>query len=95
MASKYSRLTASAQITAQPGTVEKVIIGTHNGSSFSLWDGDADGVGTRIIGTYFPRSGASEILVEVRFETALYMTVAPGAGNSIVGTVTFNGDPLR
>ena len=101
MASKFSRITASTSVTAQPASLEKLIIGSHNGSTFSVFDGtvvDGD-LTVRILGTAVPHAtatyGPQEIEFNVTCAYGIFVQVAGGTGNVVDYIVTYNGNPLR
>jgi hypothetical protein len=63
----------------------------------SLWNGAGNGVGTRLLGTFVcpptVTTGAIELITELKFDTALYATIIPNAGNSVDFLFCINGSP--
>ena len=93
-ASKYVRMTATGAVTTGPGSVEKIVVGSHNASTFRLWDG-TDQATTPITGTYTPATGSSVILLEAVFNTALYVSATSSGTNTIDYTFLINGTTPR
>ena len=92
MASKYLKITSSTQITDQPGTVDRIVVGSHNGSTIKIWD-DTGEEGQAMTGTLTPTQ--SHVDIGGFAGTAIYASVDAGEGGSVEYTVFFNGDPLR
>jgi len=94
MASIPKRITAASKVSPSPGTVDRILIGSHNGSSFRLYDNTGDTT-TPVTGTYTPATGSSVIEIHAVFGTAINVEVTAGAGNSVDYTVFINGDRER
>lgn len=76
-------ITASTQITSQPGTLERIVVNSHSGGTFKLVNGTASQ--TALGGTYTPATGSSSIEFEpLGFNTGLYVAVGGTADLTVV-----------
>lgn len=74
--SKYTNLSASAQIKSGGGTLYGVIVNSHTAGTLKLWD-SLTASGTVIMNTYTFATGSQVIMFPqgVSFYTGLYATI--------------------
>lgn len=74
--SKYTNLSASAQIKSGGGTLYGVIVNSHSAGTLKLWD-SLTASGTVIMNTYTFATGSQVIMLPqgVSFYTGLYATI--------------------
>ena len=97
MASLYKRIQTTihgSQVSAAPGTVERVQVNSHSTGTFRLIDSTThDGLtnAAGVMGTFTPATGSGTYEVNAVFTTGIFLATS----NAVDITVFYNGDPLR